>query len=263
MKSKLFVLLCLTLACASDNSSVQALNSYEQRYDALMNNVVNANTPGFKASQVTAVQEKGEIVTIIDPSINKPGPLIYSGDPFYVGLEGPGFFVVKGPAEDYYTRDGRFHLTLDNQLVTLAGNYPVYGVGGLIQLQPGQNGQLQLVISNSGQIILNGALVDGLLIIGVEDITQLEPVNGAFFRKRGNTNQSNQSGVLNGESGAQDFLPIEKPAVRQYYYEGSNVDIAEEMVSMPGISKKFDANSKALQIMKKMRTTGREMGSPQ
>lgn len=262
MKSKFFILLCLALVWASDSSSIQALNSYEQRYDSLMNNVVNANTPGFKSSQVTAVQKNGKIVTIVEPSIGKPGPLIYAGDPFYVGLEGPGFFVVKGPNEDYYTRDGRFHLTLDNQLVTLAGNYPVYGVGGLIQLQPGINGQLQLAISNTGQLILNSTPVDRFLIIGVEDISQLEPVNGAFFRKRGN-NQTNQSGVLNGEVGAQDFFPVESPAVRQYYYEGSNVDMAEEMVSMPGISKKFDANSKALQIMKKMRTTGREMGSPQ
>lgn len=263
MKSNILIIFFLAFVCASDSPSVQALNSYEQRYDALMNNVVNANTPGFKASKVIAAQENGEIVTIVAPSIGKTGPLIYSGDPFYVGLEGPGFFMVKGKTEDYYTRDGRFHLTLDNQLVTLAGNYPVYGVGGLIQLQPGQNGQLQVAISNAGQIILNSSPVDRFLIIGIEDVTQLEPVNGAFFRKRGNTRQSNQSGALNGDNVAQDFFPVENPALRQYYYEGSNVDIAEEMVSMPGISKKFDANSKALQIMKKMRTTGREMGSPQ
>ena len=165
---------------------------------------------------------------------------------------------------------GRFHLTQDNQLVTVAGNFPVYGVGGLIQLQPGQNGALRLVISDTGELILNDSPVDRFLIIGVNDVSQLEPVNGAFFRRRNGTQkQQYQNDTFIGETAMasdksdRDFLPLENIAVRQYYYEGSNVDIAEEMVSMPGISKKYDANSKVLQIMKKMRTTGREMGSPQ
>lgn len=252
MKNKCFILLSL-LAClwANNNPSVEALNSYEDRYDALMNNVVNANTPGFKATQVVTEQEDGKLVTRYVPLIDKPGPLIYSGDPFHAGLDGPGFFMVKGPREDYYTRDGRFHVSLDGQLVTLAGNYPVYGLGGPILLQPGQNGQLKLTISGTGQLVLNDQPVDRFLIVDIEDVGMLEPVNGAFFRKRTSA------------AGEQSFLPVENVALRQYYYEGSNVDIAAEMVSMPGISKKFDANSKALQIMKKMRTTGREMGSPQ
>lgn len=158
---------------------------------------------------------------------------------------------MKGPAEDYYTRDGRFILTLDGQLVTLAGNFPVYGQGGPIILQPGDNGLLKLSISSTGLLVLNDEALDRLLIVAVENPAELEQVNGTFFRKR------------DGGLGEQVFLPVETPAVRQYYYEGSNVDIAEEMVSLPGVSKKFDANSKALQIMKKMRTTGREMGSPQ
>lgn len=265
MKNKWWLLLCVAVVCAAENPSVQALNSYEQRYDALMNNVVNANTPGFKASKVIAEKKDGRLTTYAVPVLGKPGPLVYSGDPFHVGIEGPGFFMVKGLNEDYYTRDGRFKITLDNRLVTLAGNYPVYGLGGPIQLQPGQNGELQLVISNAGQLILNGSPVDQLLIMNIEDFSQLAPVTGAFFRKRQENSQSYDSGALFGAEQAvgQDFVPVESPIVRQYYYEGSNVDIAEEMVTMPEISKKFDANSKALQIMKKMRTTGREMGSPQ
>jgi flagellar basal body rod protein FlgG len=251
MKNNLFVLFFLTLVWASENPSVQALNSYEDRYDTLMNNVVNANTPGFKASKVITAQKDGKLETMVVPLVGKAGPLVYSGDPFHAGLDGPGFFVVKGQAEDYYTRDGRFLLTLDGQLVTIAGNFPVYGQGGPIILQPGENGLLKLSISSTGQLILNDEAIDRLLIVAVDDPAELEQINGAFFRKR------------SGGTGEQAFLPVETPAVRQYYYEGSNVDIAEEMVSLPGVSKKFDANSKALQIMKKMRTTGREMGSPQ
>jgi flagellar basal-body rod protein FlgF len=268
MKSKLFLILCLMILFADDNTSVQALNSYERRYDTLMNNVVNANTPGFKASKVMTLQEDGKLVTEVIPTIGKTGPLIYSGDAFHVGIDGPGFFVVKGPKEDYYTRDGRFHLTADYQLVTLAGNYPVYGQGGPIQLQPGQNGTLSLAITNTGELVLNGAPLDRFLIVGINDISQLAPVNGVFFRKN-NTNQapSYQNPTYIGTAGEsnanQDFLPLENVSVRQYYYEGSNVDISEEMISVPEISKKYDANSKVLQILKKMKTTGREMGSPQ
>lgn len=81
----------MTIACASENPSVQALNSYEDRYDALMNNVVNANTPGFKASKVITSQQDGKLVTSVVPLVGKAGPLVYSGDPFHAGLDGPGF----------------------------------------------------------------------------------------------------------------------------------------------------------------------------
>jgi flagellar basal body rod protein FlgG len=131
-------------------------------------------------------------------------------------------------------------------LITLSGRYPVLAAGGnTIQLSLDS---LDLQVTETGLIVQNGEMVDRLAVGELDSAVTLRTVNGAFFEAPGS-------------EGA--FINLETPRVRQYYFEGSNVDMSEELVAMPDISKKYDANAKVLQIMKKITTTGREMGSAQ
>ncbi|MDR2428894.1 MAG: flagellar hook basal-body protein [Candidatus Margulisbacteria bacterium] len=233
---------------AANKSTTDALDTYEKQYGALMSNVVNVNTPGYRAVKiVTRLDKDGKLVTEESAYFFKNGQMIFSGDPLHVAVDGPGFFSVRAPQGDMFTRDGRFTVNNEGTLVTLAGRYPVLSAGGST-IQLSMNDALDLQISETGLIIQNGEMVDRLAVGELDSSATLRTVNGAFFEAPG---------------GAAAFINLESPRVRQYYFEGSNVDMSEELVAMPDISKKYDANAKVLQIMKKITTTGREMGSAQ
>lgn len=245
------LLLCTVLFAvdAQNKNTVQALSGYEDQYAALMNNVVNANTPGFRATKiVTRVDGKGNLVTEEVPMLFRRGQLIYSGDPLHLAIEGPGFFMVETPQGVMFTRDGRFTVNSNMILVTMSGKYPVLGQNGEIQFGMTEMDSISFQVTDTGLLVQQDSVLDRILVGEIAEQATLRQLNGAFFIA---------------DEGLNAFIPLETPLVRQYYYEGSNVDMTEELVSMPEISKKYDANAKVLQILKKIRTTGREMGSAQ
>jgi flagellar basal body rod protein FlgG len=247
---KMLVVICVAscLLSAANKSTTDALDTYEKQYGALMNNVVNANTPGYRAVKIVSRLDKdGNLVTEESSLFFKNGAMVFSGDPLHVAIDGPGFFAVRAPQGDMFTRDGRFIVNNEGTLVTLSGRYPVLSAGGsTIQFNNAES--LDLQITETGLIVRDGEMVDRLAVGELSPDVTLCTVNGAFFEAPGNDDA---------------FINLETPRVRQYYFEGSNVDMSEELVAMPDISKKYDANAKVLQIMKKITTTGREMGSAQ
>jgi flagellar basal body rod protein FlgG len=251
-KNSLIIIGCICAVLgATDEPSVQALNKYETQYEVMMNNVVNANTPGYRASRLITRRQNNQLISEVLPIINRHGSLVYSGDQLHFGIDGPGFFVLQGPAGPLFTRDGRFAINDNSQLVTLSGKIPVMGEGGAISIPYGNGGTPKITVSDQGLIMQDNTIVDRLLIVDFKDDSTLRSLNGVFFKQIGNA------------AGVTPYEPLSHPKVRQYYYEGSNVDMAQELVLMPETSKKYDSNSKALQILKKIKTTGRELGNPQ
>ncbi|GBR74101.1 putative flagellar basal-body rod protein [Candidatus Termititenax aidoneus] len=235
------------LLAAANKSTTDALDTYEKQYGALMNNVVNVNTPGYRAVKiVTRLDKAGNLVAEESSLFFRNGAMTFSGDPLHVAIDGPGFFSVRTPQGDMFTRDGRFTVDNDGELVTLSGRYPVLAAGGST-IQLGME-NIDVQITETGLIVRDGEMIDRLAVGELDPSVTLRTVNGAFFEAPGSDNA---------------FINLETPRVRQYYYESSNVDMSEELVAMPDISKKYDANAKVLQIMKKITTTGREMGSAQ
>ncbi|MDR2431528.1 MAG: hypothetical protein LBD99_04670 [Candidatus Margulisbacteria bacterium] len=245
------LLLCagFLLASQQNKSTVQALSSYEDQYGALMNNVVNANTPGYRATKIiTRAGEDGSLYTEELPLYFRNGQMIYSGDQLHMAIEGPGFFMVQTPRGVMFTRDGRFTINDNLILVTLSGKYPVMGQNGEIQFGMTDVDSVKFQVTDTGLLVQQDSVIDKIQVGEIAEGATMLQVNGTFFE-------------ING--GMDSFIPLETPHVRQYYYESSNVDMSEELVAMPDISKKYDANAKVLQILKKIRTTGREMGSTQ
>ena len=247
----LVALLCLSCqlcwATSAEKPSVQAIVNYEKSYDVLMSNVVNANTPGFRSSKTVMLQDGRDILCRVVTDLHTPGALQRTGKPLDVAIDGKGFFQVIGPRGFLYTRDGRFKLDADLRLVTLVGSYPVLGEDGVIALDTTEVGLDQLVIAGSGEISLEGSIIGRFLVGEFLNPAAVASIGGVFFY------------VKSGEDNA-NFMPLPIYKVHQYFIENSNVNVSEELVTMPQISKKFDANSKVLQIMKKIKTTGREMG---
>ncbi|MFC1517678.1 flagellar hook-basal body complex protein [Candidatus Margulisiibacteriota bacterium] len=249
-------MICLVTSVGAEESAkemapVQAMTAYEQNYDALMENVVNLKTTAYKAFDfIVATDEKGKLVSRKVTRFTK-GNLVETNGKLDVAIEGDGFFVVQAPQGVIYTRDGRFQLDKDYQLITLVGGYPVLTSAGRVYLEPstGGSGGSEVAISPHGAIIQNKITLGNILIATFEDTSVLQRINGSFFRIVGS---EKITGTLK-----------EDVKLKPGYVEASNVDLSRQLIELPLNSRKYDANSKALQILRRAQQTAREMGRVQ
>jgi len=104
--------------------------------DIVAHNIANMNTAGFKGEDMMFVEHlvksRGgekllgnklayarDISTLINFS---EGPMEKTGNPLDLAITGDGFFVVRTPQGERYTRNGRFKLDEGGQLVVLQQN---------------------------------------------------------------------------------------------------------------------------------------------
>ncbi|MGE4169392.1 MAG: hypothetical protein AB7F28_01575 [Candidatus Margulisiibacteriota bacterium] len=125
----------------------------------------------------------------------------------YIDADARGFLQIQLPFAIGYTRDGRMTLGENNQLVTLAGHYPILGEEGFIFLPPGD-----IAISKSGVIFVNGNRIAKLKIAVMpkSSLGRMIGINGVVF-------------IANGP----DDLALLKDetlyGIRQGFYEDSTV----------------------------------------
>jgi flagellar basal-body rod protein FlgF len=129
----------------------------ELRQENISNNLVNANTAGYKSSKL-AVSSFPEVLLSRIDAINgsqkgfKPvgtinngamlsekvldlttGSLEETNNPLDLALAGEGFFTLATPQGIRYSRNGSFRLDGDGYLIDNHGNY-VLGMGGPVFL---------------------------------------------------------------------------------------------------------------------------------
>jgi flagellar hook protein FlgE len=140
------------------NTSLNGLALNETMIDVLGNNIANAGTNGFKASNVRFATQLsrtlsvgsrpapglggtnplqiglGASVSAISRDFNQ-GSISNSTSPSDLAIQGNGFFVLNGPNGQVYTRNGNFSLNSASQLVTDQGYFVMgYGIDDNFQL---------------------------------------------------------------------------------------------------------------------------------
>ena len=236
------------------------LDAQQTSMDVIANNLANVSTNGFKrarpifedllyqtlrqpgaqSSQSSRIPSGLQLGTGVRPvstaRIHTQGAVQRTGNDLDVAIDGAGFLQVLLPdGSTAYTRDGSFHKDEQGQLVTSSG-YPIQpsitipenalsltiSKDGIVSItQPGttaptQIGSLQLAT------FIN---VGGLLSVG-ENLFMETASSGA---PTPNTPGLNGAGILN-----------------QKYVETSNVNVAEELVSMIQTQRAYELNSKAV-----------------
>ena len=177
------------------------------------------------------------------------GPLKTTGNPLDVALTGEGFFVIRTPRGERYTRNGSFTLGKEGMLVTKDG-YPVIGEKGYIHLKDNN-----FKITDQGQIFHNGEfetdprrlvsehenswenyeLLDNLKIVRFEKTR--------FLKKQGNSLWDSTE-----ISGAPREVAVGlRPKIETGTLEGSNVNAINEMVLMIEVNRAYEANQKTIQ----------------
>lgn len=225
-------------------SSMLPKLTYQQ---LVANNLANVNTPGFKRDSLfvetliqAGIQFGGRRIGTVYTDFSR-GPLLKTGRKLDLAIEGNGFLTVSAPRGENYTRNGSFYRRADGVLTTVNGA-PVLGENGPITLPKGD-----LVVNNSGEIFVQGAYIDKLLITDFQQPYQLVKIgSGLFVPQEGS----------NGGYSAQDVT------LHQGFLEGSNVKPVEEMVNMLISYREYEAAQKVIQMQDDtLRKSANEIGA--
>ncbi|WP_274425755.1 flagellar basal-body rod protein FlgF [Chelativorans sp. YIM 93263] len=224
----------------------------ERRLTTIADNVANAGTVGFRAAGVTfddvmtgIGEDSISFVSAGDTRFNtQSGALEETGSPLDFAVQGDAWFAVETPAGPMMTRDGRFTMLNNGELVTLEG-HPVLDPGGA-----------PLILNPQGGPIEAGA--DGILrqdgqLIGAIGLFAFEP--GPDAQRYGN------SGFL---PNIQPEPLVDRPdiGVAQGFLENSNVNAMHEMMRLIEVQRAFEKVSSLMSDSDKtLREAIRSMGS--
>lgn len=215
----------------------QGMSVLELKQNILMQNVVNARTPGYKEIKLSQYYDpnKKQFTTKIS-NIFSIGPMVGSGRDLDFALQDNGFFVVIDAYGDkYLTRDGRFKVNERMELVTMAGEFYVLSEEGNVISLPDANSPR---VDNEGTFYdSNDEPLFALKILDLEDYKKLRSVNNVFF-------------YLDEED--EYFLTIPATVrIRQGFYEGSNIDYNKIMVQMADTNV-YSSHTQVIQTRLKM-----------
>jgi flagellar basal-body rod protein FlgF len=224
------------------------VNQYRQ--DVLANNLANLSTVGFKP-EVAVVRERSvasreemadpstsdQVLsgmtggTLVAPTYTSfaPGPVEQTNNPLDVALPDNGFFAVQDGSATRYTRDGRFTLNADGQLVTAAGRHPVLDVSGQPISLPSR-AAAHARININGEVQSGAASFGRIGVVEFADPAQLTKVGGNLLDS-------------NGAKAATSDAALHVGAVEQ-----SAVDPTQAMVSMIEVSRAYQMNATMVQM---------------
>ncbi len=207
----------------------------ERRLDTIADNVANASTIGFRATGV----KFSDVVSGTGPksvsfaSSGKTylsgahGALTETGNPFDFAVQGDAWFAIETPAGTVMTRDGRFSMNENGELMSIEG-YPVLDGGGApIQLDP-RNGP-----PKAGA---DGSLRQGDQLVGAIGLYDFDP--GENFVRYGN------SGIVPART-PEPVTDRSDVGVAQGFLEESNVNPVLEMTKLIQVQRAFE-NTAAL-----------------
>lgn len=237
--------------------------------DNISNNLSNVNTVGYKQEktefksllyqtiQTRTTSANGEEKPISaqvglgtriasNTSIYTQGSMLASEKDTDFAIDGDGFFAVRGAdAETYYTRAGNFAWAVGTNGLTLSttDGYPVLDTAGNPIVLPAgiSSGNVRVASDGSiGYTNANNAFVNLNQTIGLYQFN-----NPGGLEKTGSNllAVTDASGAALNEATAQGLV---RSDIIQNYLEGSNVQVADEMVNLIIAQRAYQLNSKAI-----------------
>ena len=242
------------------------LDAQQTQLDVISNNLANTSTNGFKrsravfedllyqnlrqpgaqSSQQTTVPSGLMLGVGVRPisteHIFTQGSLQNTGNGLDIAINGQGFFQIQMPDGTLaYTRDGAFQKDSTGQVVTSSG-YPVSPAltvpSNTISLTISRDGIVSALTSSSATPVQIGTIQLATFVNpgGLQSTGEnLFVETASSGTPTPNTPGTNGAGLLN-----------------QGYVETSNVNVAEELVSMIQTQRAYELNSKAISTSDQM-----------
>lgn len=245
------------------------MNAQQLNLDVISNNLANVSTTGFKKSradfqdlmyQIMRVPGSQTSIDTESPTgiqiglgvrpaavqkIFTEGDLISTENELDVAIEGAGFFGVELPnGEDAYTRAGSFKRDGDGRITTSEG-YPIIPEitipDGSREITISQTGIVSAIIGDDSE----STEIGNFETVAFTNNGGLLAIGKNLFR---DTESSGDPQVATpGDDGYGMLL--------QFFIEGSNVNIVEEMASMITTQRAYEINSKSIQTSDEMMQT--------
>ena len=263
-------------------TAASGMKAGQTNVDTIANNLSNVNTNGYKTTRTEFKSLLYQTIQTKTTSANgeeKPvgaqvglGTRVASTTTMYTqgslnasesatdfALDGDGFFAVRGAdGQTYYTRNGNFTWSIDGYgrtFLTDVEGSPVLDTNGNAIYVPENISAEKMRFSQMGQIGYVG--LDG-------EYVDLNQTFGIYqFNNPSGLEKLSYSRLLTSESSGQPMLEgtngLEASKVCQYYLEGSNVQVADEMVNMIIAQRAYEMNSKAIQTADSMLQTANEL----
>lgn len=221
-------------------------------HDVIAGNLANIDTPGYKRDIPITGSFREEVIRSLGTSGSKDhirttplgfigygayihgissdhsqGPLVETEGSLDLGIKGEGYFVVRGPSGDLYTRAGTFKLS-QSGTVTTTNDMPVIGTRGPVTIP---HDARKVEVSADGTILVDGEVHDKFRIVSCNNPFAIEKIGSGMFRiPPGNI----------GQAGLGTFT------VRQGFLEMSNVNPIGEMVRMISGMRRYEACQKMI-----------------
>ncbi len=226
-----------------------------QFLDAAAHNAANISTAGFKAIRLAL--ETGDVSPVTGPDGTDSGTpaltarlvssrLMTQGDiepsegPMDMAIAGEGFFILRTPEGEAYTRNGAFRPDAGGRLTDSQGNV----------LQPGVTvppGVVAIHIGSDGTV--NATLEGGRMApAGQLRLARFANPNGLLAGRDGLLVATAASGP------AQTGIPGQGGlgSVQTAALEGSNVELAEQMTELAGAQRQHQLNTSAFRMADEM-----------
>jgi flagellar basal-body rod protein FlgG len=258
--------------------------SEQTNVDTIANNLANVNTTGYKTErtefksllyqtlQTRTTTANGEQKPVgaqvgLGTRVAATTSMFTEGSQYTTEnqtdfmLDGNGFFAVRGAdGETYYTRNGSFSWSLDgsgNTILATKEGYPVLDrTGKEIQVPKGVSSE-SMVFGTDGQVGYKDATTGNTVLTG-QYMAVYQFTNPAGLEKLSSSRlaESDASGqpMLEGTTAG-----LEPSRVLQGYLEGSNVQVADEMVNLIIAQRAYELNSKAITTSDEMLETANNL----
>lgn len=256
-------------------SAASGMIAQQNNVDTIANNLANVNTTGYKTETnefKSLLYQTLQTRTTTANGAQKPigaqvglgvrnaaitsqftqGALLASESTTAFAINGKGFFAVQGEdGNTYYTRNGNFNISIGVDGMTLCdsdGN-PVLNTDGEPIVFGDDIVTNRVTISADGQFMYpdedNNPQPLGIQI----GVYQFQ--NPAGLNKVGDSMY--EATAASGEAlNEADNDDLEMSEIRQGYLEGSNVQVADEMVNLIVAQRAYEMNSKAIQASDEM-----------
>ncbi len=241
-------------------TAASGMKAQQMQVDTIANNIANANTPGFKKSELnfralfyqtyrepgapTSANQRapsglqvGSGTEVAGASkIQRQGDLQPSSGTLDLAIQGEGFFKLKLPSGEFrYTRDGSFQIDGTGKIVNADGfeldGAPTIGPD-VINVAVADDGTLSTQTSESGNPTNAGQL----------QLWRFPNAGGLKAQGANLFSESASSGTAQASNPGSTGTGI----VKQGFRESSNVQVVDELVALIVAQRSYEVNSKAI-----------------
>ncbi len=264
-------------------SAATGMNAQQTNVDTIANNLANVNTVGYKSQvaqfksllyqtlQTATTTANGDPkpttsqvgLGVRNSSINSiftQGSLLSSNSDTAFAIEGDGYFAIQGSdGNTYYTRNGDFTWATNGRngmILTNQDGLPVLSSTGRTITLNANYVTSKITITKDGTICYPDAQ-NNPQSLGIT-IGMYQFNNPGGLQRKGDTLWATTaaSGTVMNEATNRN---VTKSRMVQGYLEGSNVQVADEMVNLIVAQRAYEMNSKAITTTDEMMQTANNL----